>query len=374
MSKRVFIIVLDSFGVGELPDAHRFGDGGSHTLRSVASRAEFHCPHLEELGLFNITGCQVGGYTGVSAPRAAYGRMSERSCGKDTTTGHWEIAGLISERAMPTFPEGFPPEAIAEFTRLTGREVLCNKPYSGTQVIADYGEEHLRTGKLIVYTSADSVFQIAAHTDIVPLEQLYEYCRLARRMLQGELGVGRVIARPFGGSHPFVRLPGRHDYSLEPHGETMLDRLQAKGFDVISVGKISDIFAGRGITESHPTKSNAEGMEIATALLDKDFCGLCFVNLVDFDSSFGHRNDPRGYALAMTEFDAALEEFLPRMRAEDLLIITADHGCDPITPSTDHSREYVPILMIGNGVEPRDLGTRAGFGYVSETVEAYLGK
>lgn len=374
MSKRVFIIVLDSFGIGAMPDADRFGDGGSHTLRSVASQKEFHCPNLQRLGLFNIEGCRVAGHSGVDAPEASFGRMSELSCGKDTTTGHWEIAGLISEYPMPTYPEGFPPEVIAEFSRLTGREVLCNRPYSGTQVIADFGEEHLKTGALIVYTSADSVFQIAAHTDIVPLEQLYEYCSLARKMLQGEHGVGRVIARPFGGSYPFVRLPGRHDYSLEPHGETMLDRLQAKGFDVISVGKISDIFAGRGITESYPTKSNVEGMEIAISMQEKDFSGLCFVNLVDFDSSFGHRNDPRGYALAMNEFDAALGEFLTGMRAEDLLIITADHGCDPLTPSTDHSREYVPLLIFGKQAKACEFGTKVGFGYVSETVEAYLGK
>ncbi|MBQ8407682.1 MAG: phosphopentomutase [Clostridia bacterium] len=373
MSKRVFIIVLDSFGVGELPDAERFGDSGSHTLRSVAAQKEFYCPNLQRLGLFNIEGCQVAGYKAAEAPMAAYGRMSELSCGKDTTTGHWEIAGLVSNTPMPTYPEGFPSEVIAEFERLTGRKTLCNKPYSGTQVIADYGEEHLRTGALIVYTSADSVFQIAAHADIVPLEQLYEYCRIARRLLQGEHGVGRVIARPFGGAHPFVRLSGRHDYSLEPHGETMLDRLKAKGFDVISVGKISDIFAGRGITEGYPTKSNAEGMEIATAMQEKNFNGLCFVNLVDFDSSYGHRNDPVGYARAMTEFDAALGEFLSGMREDDLLIVTADHGCDPLTPSTDHSREYVPLLVYGKSIEAEALGTKKGFLYVSELTEQYLG-
>ncbi len=253
MNKRVFIIVLDSFGVGEMPDAAQFGDSGSHTLRAVASRKEFVCPNLERLGLFNIEGCHVAGYSGVDAPLASFGRMSELSCGKDTTTGHWELAGLVSNRPMPTYPEGFPEEIIAEFSRLTGRKVICNKPYSGTQVIADFGKEHMETGALIVYTSADSVFQIAVHTDVVPLETLYSYCHIARDLLQGEHGVGRVIARPFGGEHPFVRLPGRHDYSLEPHGETMLDRLKARGFDVISVGKISDIFAGHGITESYPT-------------------------------------------------------------------------------------------------------------------------
>ncbi len=372
MKKRVFLIVLDSFGVGELPDAANFGDEGSHTLRSVASREEFNCPNLEKLGLFNIEGCQVGGHKAVADPKAAFGRMAERSCGKDTTTGHWEIAGLISTRAMPTYPDGFPPEVIEEFEKRSGKRVLCNKPYSGTQVIADYGEEHLRTGDLIVYTSGDSVFQIAAHESIVSPEELYHYCHIAREMLQGEHAVGRVIARPFGGEHPFVRLPGRHDYSLEPHGDTMLDRLKASGADVISVGKISDIFAGRGVTESYPTKSNREGMEIAISLQDKDFEGLCFVNLVDFDSAYGHRNDPAGYARAMSEFDLQLGEFLPKMREDDLLIITADHGCDPITPSTDHSREYVPVLICGNKVSASDLGTKDGFGFVSETVESYL--
>lgn len=372
MKKRVFVIVLDSFGVGELPDAADFGDEGSHTLRSVAGRPEFNCPNLEKLGLFNIEGCQVGGHRGVENPLAAFGRMAERSSGKDTTTGHWEIAGLISTQAMPTYPDGFPPEIIEEFEKRCGRRVLCNKPYSGTQVIADFGEEHLKTGDLIVYTSGDSVFQIAAHESIVPLEELYRYCKIAREILCGEHAVGRVIARPFGGEHPFIRIAGRHDYSLEPHGETMLDRLKAQGFDVISVGKISDIFAGRGITEGYPTKSNKEGMERAISLQDKDFSGLCFVNLVDFDSSFGHRNDPAGYARALTEFDLQLGEFLPRMREDDLLIITADHGCDPITPSTDHSREYVPVLMLGAKVVPHDIGTTDGFMFVANTVENYL--
>ena len=372
MKKRVFLIVLDSFGVGELPDAAAFGDEGSHTLRSVAGQAEFNCPNLTELGLFNVEGCAVEGRNAVASPLAAFGRMAEKSNGKDTTTGHWEIAGLISTRPMPTFPEGFPDEVITEFEKRTGKKALCNKPYSGTDVIADYGREHLETGALIVYTSADSVFQIAAHESIVPLAELYRYCEIAREILQGEFGVGRVIARPFGGEHPFVRLPGRHDYSLEPHGETMLDRLKKSGRDVISVGKISDIFAGRGVTESYPTKSNKEGMERTIALSDKDFDGLCFVNLVDFDSAFGHRNDPVGYARAMTEFDAQLGELLPKLGENDLLIITADHGCDPKTPSTDHSREYVPLLVFGKGVKPCDLGTKTGFDSVAEMVEGFL--
>jgi phosphopentomutase len=298
--------------------------------------------------------------------------MAEMSSGKDTTTGHWEIAGLVSNTPMPTYPNGFPKEIIGEFERRTGKKALCNKPYSGTQVIADYGREHLESDSLIVYTSADSVFQIAAHESRVSLEELYSYCEIAREMLSGEHAVGRVIARPFGGEYPFVRLSGRHDYSVEPHGETMLDRLKANDFDVISVGKISDIFAGRGITESYPTKSNREGMERAISLQDKDFCGLCFVNLVDFDSAYGHRNDPRGYALAMTEFDRQLGEFLSRMDERDMLIVTADHGCDPVTPSTDHSREFVPILVIGGGSTPENLGTVKGFMKVSEITEKYL--
>ncbi len=372
MAKRVFLIVLDSFGVGELPDAAGFGDEGSHTLRSVSGQKEFDCPNLASLGLFNIEGCQVSGHAPVGAPVAAYGRMAEKSSGKDTTTGHWEIAGLVSDKPMPTYPHGFPDEVIGKFEKRTGKKVLCNKPYSGTQVIADFGAEHLATDSLIVYTSADSVFQIAAHESKVSLEELYRYCEIAREMLRGEHSVGRVIARPFGGEHPFVRLSGRHDYSLEPHGETMLDRLKGKGFDVISVGKISDIFAGRGITESYPTKSNKEGMDRAISLQNKDFHGLCFVNLVDFDSAYGHRNDPVGYARAMSEFDLQLGEFLEKMREDDLLIITADHGCDPKTPSTDHSREYVPLLMLGGGVVPENLGTLDGFFAVSEKVEKYL--
>lgn len=372
MNKRVFLIVLDSFGVGELPDAAAFGDEGSHTLRSVAERKGFDCPNLTSLGLFNIDGCAVAGKKGVDSPRAAYGKMAEKSSGKDTTTGHWEIAGLISNQPMPTYPEGFPSEVIEEFERLSGKKVLCNKPYSGTQVIADYGEEHLKTGALIVYTSGDSVFQIAAHDSIVSLEELYKYCHIAREMLTGKHAVGRVIARPFSGEHPFVRVPGRHDYSLEPHGETMLDRLKAKGLDVISVGKISDIFAGRGVTESYPTKNNFEGVEKTLELTQRDFCGLCFVNLVDFDSSYGHRNDADGYARAMTEFDGQLGQLLPKLGAEDMLIITADHGCDPKTPSTDHSREYVPLLILGGGVQPYNIGTTDGFTYVSDLVEGYL--
>ena len=373
--KRVFLIVLDSFGVGELPDAADFGDEGSNTLRSVAELAEFDCPNMTRLGLFNIEG--VYAPEGVAIPEqaeASYAKMSERSQGKDTTTGHWEIAGAVSERALPTYPNGFPDDVIDEFARRTGRGVLCNKPYSGTEVIKDFGEEHLKTGKLIVYTSADSVFQIAAHESIVPLRELYGYCEIARELLKGEHGVGRVIARPFGDVYPFRRLAGRHDYSPDCPKPTVLDLLKDGGFDVISVGKISDIFAGRGVTESYPTKSNAEGMETAKAIQGRDFRGLCFVNLVDFDMLYGHRNDAVGYARALTEFDSFLGGFLDDMRDSDVLIITADHGCDPSTPSTDHSREYAPMLILGGEIKGGvDLGIRESFADIGATVLDILG-
>lgn len=364
--------MLDSFGIGEMPDAADFSDEGSNTLAAVAAEREFDCPNLRRLGLFNIEGCEDQWLGAVKTPEASFGRMAEVSRGKDTTTGHWEIAGLVSKTPMPTYADGFPDEIIAEFERRSGKKVLCNKPYSGTDVIRDYGEEHLKTDSLIVYTSADSVFQIAAHESKVTLEELYRHCETAREMLTGEHGVGRVIARPFGGEYPFKRLAGRHDYSLEPHGETMLDRLKSRGYDVISVGKISDIFAGRGVTESNPTKSNAEGMEIAISLQNKDFCGLSFVNLVDFDMLYGHRNDPVGYARALSEFDRSLGEFLGKMRDDDMLIITADHGCDPKTPSTDHSREYVPLLVYEKGGVAENFGTIQGFFAVSQIVEDAL--
>ncbi len=369
MKKRVFIIVLDSCGIGEMPDSHLWNDEGSNTLRSIRKSKEFNCPNLKKLGLFNID--TVGG--GVKKPLASYARMKETSMGKDTTIGHWEIAGIISPNPLPTYPDGFPDEVIEEFSRLTGRKVLCNKPYSGTEVIKDYGEEHVKTGALIVYTSADSVFQIAAHEDVVPIEQLYEYCSIARNMLQGKHGVGRVIARPFTGEYPFTRTANRHDYSLEPQGTTMLDVIKENGLDSISVGKIYDIFAGIGFTESHRTKSNANGMDIAIDIARGEFNGLCFVNLVDFDMKFGHRNDIDGYAKAMTDFDKQLGEFLRLMRCDDLLIITADHGCDPATPSTDHSREYVPCLIYGNNIKKGiNLGTRDSFADIAASVLEYL--
>jgi len=370
MKKRVFIIVLDSMGIGELPDASLWHDEGSNTLGAIRKHPAFNCPNLEKMGLCNIEG--VGG--GVENPTASFARMAEKSMGKDTTIGHWEIAGVISPKPLPTFPNGFPKEVIDEFERQTGRKTLCNKPYSGTEVIKDYGEEHLKTGALIVYTSADSVFQIAAHESIVPPEQLYEYCRIARKILKGENGVGRVIARPFTGEYPYTRTPRRHDFSLDPPSVTMCDLVKKAGMSSISVGKIFDIFAGRGLTESNPMKGNADGMRITLEKQKEDFVGLTFTNLVDFDMLYGHRNDVGGYAAAMTDFDGYLGTFLDNMRDEDILIITADHGCDPSTPSTDHSREYTPMLIYGKSIKHGvDLGTRKTFADISATVLDYLG-
>ena len=357
-------------GIGESPDAALFGDAGSNTLGSIRNSASFACPNLASMGLFNVDG--VGG--GVLAPTASYARMREASMGKDTTIGHWEIAGIVSADPLPTYPGGFPDEVIATFESLIGRGVLCNKPYSGTAVIRDYGEEHLRTGKPIVYTSADSVFQIAAHEEIVHVDELYRWCEMARKMLVGKHGVGRVIARPFTGKHPFVRTSGRHDYSLMPPSKTMADVLSENAFDTISVGKIFDIFAGRGFGESYRTCDNTDGMQKAIALAERDFCGLCFINLVDFDMVFGHRNDVDGYAAAMSAFDKMLGELLPKLRDGDLLMITADHGCDPATPSTDHSREYTPLLIYGNSVRSGvNLGTRPTFADIGATVLDYFG-
>ena len=368
MSKRVFLIVLDSVGIGEQPDSYKFGDEGSNTIRAISKTEWFDINAMRRIGVFNID--EIGFETPYPNPIGAYGKCQEVSMGKDTTTGHWEMAGHISRQAFPTYPNGFPDEIIEEFKRRTGRGVLVNKPYSGTEVIKDYGEEHLRTGDLIVYTSADSVFQIAAHEEIVPLEQLYEYCKIAREILKGSHAVGRVIARPFLGTcrDDFYRTKNRHDFSLVPP-ETMLNNLKDGGYDVIAVGKIKDIFAGSGITESYHTKDNNEGMAKTIELVDKDFNGLCYVNLVDFDMIYGHRNDLEGYSKAYTAFDKWLEGFMPKMREDDVLMITADHGCDPSTPSTDHSREYVPILVYGNKVKPVNLGIRQTYADIAKTID-----
>lgn len=364
--KRIFLIVLDSFGIGNAPDAEMFNDTGANTLKSISASPFFKIDSMKDLGLCNID--TVDYLNKVKSPSSKFGALTELSAGKDTTTGHFEIAGIISKEPFPTFPEGFPDEVIKEFEKQTGCGVLCNKPYSGTKVIADYGEEHLKTGKLIVYTSADSVFQIAAHTDIVPLEKLYEYCKIARKILTGKYAVGRVIARPFNGEHPFVRTADRHDFSVEPPAETMLDRLKSNGYDVISVGKIADIFAHRGITEEFLSHSNADGMNITYKMLEKDFKGLCFVNLVDFDMLYGHRRDIDGYAKAISEFDNWLSVFIPKMQDDDLLIITADHGCDPAYSGTDHTREQVPLLIYSKGIEPHNLGIINGYNYISNVI------
>lgn len=366
--QRVFLIVLDSFGIGNAPDAADFGDEGANTLHTITQSPEYDTPNMNKLGLSRIDGIDY--LEKVENVIGSYGRLQEASRGKDTTIGHWEIAGIISPQALPTYPNGFPKELLDEFSKRTGRGVLCNLPYSGTDVIRDYGEEHIRTGKLIVYTSADSVFQIAAHEDVVPVEELYRYCEIARELLTGEHGVGRVIARPFTDAAPnFRRTSNRHDFSLLPPKDTMLDILQREGYDTYGVGKIYDIFAGKGIAHTQRIKDNVDGMEKTIALQDEDFNGLCFVNLVDFDMMYGHRNDIEGYAKAATTFDEQLRTFMERMKPEDILMITADHGCDPGFKGTDHSRECVPFLVYGDSVkEGVDLGTRKTFADISATV------
>ena len=342
--KRVFLIVLDSFGIGEMPDAADYGDQGSDTLGAVRKSPYFHMDRMRRLGLFHIDGPNKEAIETTAVPvfQGAVARMGERSKGKDTTTGHWEIAGLISEAAMPLFPDGFPEQLLRQLSEKTGRGILCNRPYSGTEVIRDYGRAHMETGDLIVYTSGDSVLQIAAHEDVVPVEELYRCCQAAREICQGPWGVGRVIARPFTGSWPaFVRTANRHDFSLEPPADTMLDLLKQAGKAVISVGKIVDIFAGRGITEYVRTESNEDGIEKTLFYMKQDFEGLCFTNLVDFDMLYGHRNDRDGYAKALAYFDQKLPELTAALRDDDLLIITADHGCDPDKIGRASCRERV---------------------------------
>ena len=370
--KRIFLIVLDSFGIGAMPDSESFGDVGVNTLAACATSSHLNIPNMIAAGLGNIDG--VSCLPKAAAPTGAVARLTERSMGKDTTIGHWEIGGLVSPDPLPTYPNGFPEEVLAPFREATGRGVLANAPWSGTEVIEKYGEEHMKTGDLIVYTSADSVFQIAAHEDIVPPEQLYEYCRIARKILQGKHGVGRVIARPFvGAPSSFKRTANRHDFSLEPPKDTLLDAVEKAGLASIGVGKIYDIFAGRGTTEHVYNKSNADGMNHALNYADQDFTGLCFVNLVDFDMNFGHRRDIDGYAKALSEFDAWLPTFLEKLGDEDLVMITADHGCDPsYLATTDHTREYVPLLILGKQVKPVNLGTRESFADIAATAAEML--
>lgn len=367
--KRVFLIVLDSCGIGAAPDAKDFGDYGANTIKSISQSKEFNIKNLLSIGFSHIDGLSC---LGNGELKSKVARVCEKSKGKDTTIGHWEIAGVISEKPLPTFPNGFPESILKEFSEKTGRGVICNKTYSGTEVIKDYGEEHLKTGDLIVYTSADSVFQIAAHESIVPPEKLYEYCRIAREILKGDFGVGRVIARPFEGEYPFNRTPRRHDFSIEPPKETMLDELKSKGFDVIGVGKIHDIFAGKGLTEYVFTQNNQDGMNKTTEYQNKDFNGLCFVNLVDFDMVFGHRRDVDGYAKALADFDEWLGDFIKNMSEDDALVITADHGCDPAFKGTDHTRECVPFILYSRNIEPENLGTINGYDYISKTIKEIL--
>ena len=369
--KRIFLIVLDSCGIGRLPDADKFGDGDCNTLKRISESPKFSGKNMIKMGIGNIDG--VDFLEKAEKPLAKYGKLAEKSAGKDTTTGHWEIAGVISEKAMPTYPNGFPDDVIAEFSRLTGRGVLCNKPYSGTEVIKVYGDEHVRTGDIIVYTSADSVFQIAAHEEVVPLETLYEYCRIARKMLTGDNAVGRVIARPFVGKSPdYVRTANRRDFSLEPTGKTVLDAIVENGKTVYAIGKISDIFAGRGISEKVVTHSNKEGMAATLDAVKKDFEGLCFVNLVDFDMLYGHRQDVDGYAAAYAEFDGWLPSFISEMKDGDVLMVTADHGCDPGDDHTDHTREYIPLIVYGKNVAPGNIGIRQTFADIAASVAEYL--
>ncbi|MBQ1295345.1 MAG: phosphopentomutase [Clostridiales bacterium] len=377
MAKRVFLIVLDSFGVGGAPDAAKFGDEGSNTLAAVLSYSNAAFPNLAKMGLLAIDGeddPRITSYKkaqeSIPSPIGSYARVREISAGKDSTIGHWEIAGIISDKAQPTYPDGFPEEVMNALEEATGKEYLCNKPYSGTDVIRDYGEEHMKTGKPIIYTSADSVLQIAAHEEIIPLNELYDICAKAREVMTGDHAVGRVIARPFVGEPGnFTRTANRHDFSLSAPSSTMLDLLKNEGYDVISIGKIYDLFAGRGLTESNPTKGNTDGINKTIEMMDHDFNGLCFVNLVDFDMKYGHRNDIEGYATAMHEFDDALGIILSKLRDDDLLIITADHGCDPSTASTDHSRECIPLLIYGDGYRtPCNMGELSGFNNIAGIV------
>ena len=372
MLSRVIVIVLDSVGIGELPDAARYGDEGSHTLGNIAASVSLSVPNLASLGLSRLVDLKT---PPAAAPTGAYGRMAERSAGKDSVTGHWELMGLVLDRAFPTFPTGFPKDVIDAFEARIGRPSLGNVVASGTEIIDQLGPEHMETGYPIVYTSADSVFQIAAHEGIVPVAQLYKWCGEAYEITVKGLGLGRVIARPFMGlPGSFQRTANRHDYAMPPIGDTLLDRLVAAGHPVSSVGKISDLFAGRGISASHPTKNDAEGVDKVEQLMTRQSRGLIFANLVDFDAVYGHRNDTTGYARNLERFDARIPGLLAKLRDDDLLVITADHGNDPTTPSTDHSREHVPVLLYGQRIMAgADLGTRATFADLGQTLAEIFG-
>ena len=384
MAKRVFLVVLDSFGTGIAPDASAFGDEGSNTLAAVLSDSDKPFPNMSRMGLFDIDGLYdkrirdyLSSYKDRPSPIGSYGIVREVSSGKDSTIGHWEIGGILSAVPQPVYPDGFPSFILDRIKEVSGRDILCNKPYSGTEVIKDYGEEHMKTGALIVYTSADSVLQIAAHEEIVPLDELYDICRKVREFMTGEHAVGRIIARPFTGSaeEGFTRTDNRHDFSAPPPSSSMLDILKGYGCDVISIGKINDLFAASGITRSIPTKGNTDGISKLLSVMEEDFGGLCFTNLVDFDMRYGHRNDIPGYAAAMHEWDDALGVILDTLKEDDLLIITADHGCDPSTVSTDHSRETIPLLIYGEGYSvPHNMGEIIGFNAISNIVFGALMK
>lgn len=366
--------MLDSCGVGELPDAFKYGDQGSNTLSNTAKAVDgLHLPNLQRLGLGNIA--SISGVEPQDKPLASYGKMAEVSPGKDSTTGHWEMAGVILKKPFPVYPNGFPDELIKRFEKAIGIEVLGNKPASGTEIIKELGEEHLRTSKPIVYTSADSVFQIAAHEEKIPVPRLYEICQIARELLTGENAVARVIARPFVGKPgSFKRTDGRKDFSLPPPEKTILEILQSKGIKIIGIGKINDLFAGRGISRSIHTRDNQDAMDKLIQTIKEEKEGLIFINLVDFDMVWGHRNDIQGFAKGLEDFDRRLEEVLDLLQTYDVLIITADHGCDPTTPSTDHSREYVPLLIFGKKLKKRvDLGTRISFSDISATLADIFG-
>ena len=369
-TKRIFLMVMDSFGIGGAKDAARFGDEGSNTLRSLMKTEGFYAPVLGSLGLFHIN--DVDRVSEKEPPIGAYARVCEQSEGKDSTIGHWELAGIRSEEPLPTYPNGFPHDIIEALEQRTGRKVLCNQTYSGTEVIKDYGAEQKETGGLIVYTSVDSVMQIAAHTDVIPLKELYRCCEIAREILSGEHCVGRVIARPFIGEYPYRRTADRHDYSALPPKTTVLDLLKANGLETLAVGKINDIFAGVGISEAIRSESNDDGMRIMSSLLDRDFQGLCFVNFVDFDTVFGHRRNAKGYAEAVMRLDAWLGDFIRGLREDDVLMITADHGCDPLYQGTDHTRENVPLLVYGKQIKPGNIGERASFSDIAATIADML--
>ena len=367
MAKRAFLIVFDSFGIGGAIDADKFGDAGSNTLKSISQSKKFKVKNLKKLGLFNIDGVEVG--EKEKNPIGSYARAQEKSNGKDSTIGHWEIAGLVSKSPFPLFPNGFPADFIKKLEKVWGRKIIVNKPYSGTKVLEDYGEEHVKTGKIIVYTSGDSVLQVACHESVASLQELYKMCEQARELCTGEFAVGRVIARPFVGEYPnFVRTHDRKDFSLTPPKKTILNELQEKGFDVISVGKINALFNGYGITESYPTSSDENGMQKTIEMAKRGFHGLCFVNLVDFDTEFGHRNNIDGYANNLSNMDKQIGKLIKVLTEDDILVITADHGCDPATASTDHSRENVPVLVFQKGKPSKNLGTLSSFAEIGKIV------